>query len=174
MSPRTRKRQRYLGDSNHRDHVAIAERAVGHRLPRGAQVHHVNGNGRDNRPGNLVVCQDAAYHALLHKRQRALKECGCADWVRCRHCRQWGPPSTMWTCSTRPAITHHSKCDAAYQRAARIRRGPRPRRPAWKTEQTCEQCQGAYLTANPKRQRFCSLSCAMVGRTLRKQLRRVA
>jgi HNH endonuclease len=53
-----------------RQHVAIAERVLGRRLPRGACVHHVNGDGRDNMPSNLVICQDGSYHRLLHVRQR--------------------------------------------------------------------------------------------------------
>ena len=44
-----------------------AERALGHPLPPGAEVHDVNGT-RDSGP--LVICQDPAYHKLLHVRMR--------------------------------------------------------------------------------------------------------
>ena len=76
-------------------HVLVAERALGRRLPKGAQVHHVDENRLNNAPTNLVVCPDAAYHQLLHRRQRALAACGHADWLRCQICHQWGPPSEI-------------------------------------------------------------------------------
>lgn len=37
-----------------REHVAIAERILGRRLPLGVQVHHVNEVTTDNRHENLV------------------------------------------------------------------------------------------------------------------------
>ena len=53
-----------------RTHVLVAEAALGKHLPPGAIVHHVNGDSRDNRNCNLVICQDQAYHFMLHRYQR--------------------------------------------------------------------------------------------------------
>lgn len=49
-------------------HRRRAELALGKPLPRGAEVHHADGSMRDDAP--LVICQDRAYHMLLHKRMR--------------------------------------------------------------------------------------------------------
>lgn len=66
-------------------HQAVAEKALGHRLPRGVEVHHVDGDERNNANTNLVICQDRAYHRLLHTRARVL--------------RAGGDPNTQRMCS---------------------------------------------------------------------------
>lgn len=55
-----------------REHILVAERALGKALPDGAVVHHVNGDKADNRPANLVICEDQAYHLLIEERTRAI------------------------------------------------------------------------------------------------------
>lgn len=78
-----------LGPSRTMEHIVIVERAIGRKLPAGAEVHHVNGNGRDNRPSNLVVCQDKAYHKLLHRRLRIVKAGGNPNTQRiCGECQK--------------------------------------------------------------------------------------
>jgi hypothetical protein len=49
-------------------HRLRAERALGHALPPAAIVHHADGSTRRDAP--LVICQDEAYHKLLHRRMR--------------------------------------------------------------------------------------------------------
>ncbi len=49
-------------------HRLRAERALGKTLPSGAVVHHADGSKHSDAP--LVVCQNEAYHQLLHRRMR--------------------------------------------------------------------------------------------------------
>ena len=71
-------KQRYSPTAGHKngtvyEHVLIAQTALGGRsLPNGAEVHHVDGNQRNNTRRNLVICQSKAYHKLLHVRARVL------------------------------------------------------------------------------------------------------
>lgn len=101
------------------EHVLVAERALGHALPPGAQVHHVNENPADNRPSNLVICQDNAYHALLHCRARALAACGNPDGRKCTYCGAWDDPGAMTVLRTRPQVAYHTACAAEHFRRKR-------------------------------------------------------
>jgi hypothetical protein len=63
-------------------HTLIAESALGKPLPREVVIHH-------HTIKQLVICQDQAYHSLLHKRTRALRSCGHADWWKCVECKEY-------------------------------------------------------------------------------------
>ena len=74
-------------------HRFRAEQALGKPLPAGAIVHHADGSRGDNAP--LVICQDVAYHKLLHVRMR-IKAAG-------------GDPNTDKICSTCKQAKHRSQ-----------------------------------------------------------------
>src|SRR5436190_13794539 len=64
-------------------HIVVVEKALGHRLPLRAETHHVDGNKHNNANRNLVICQDHAYHALLHLRTRVVKAGGNPNLEKC-------------------------------------------------------------------------------------------
>lgn len=101
-------------------HVAIAERLMGGPLPRGAEVHHVNGVRSDNRSENLVVCPDTAYHQLLHRRQRALDACGDPDKRQCSFCRKWDDKENLYI-PKRSGRIEHRACGRVYR--AELKKG---------------------------------------------------
>jgi hypothetical protein len=74
-------------------HISIAEKALGKKLPKGVEVHHVDEIKGNNANDNLVICPNRNYHQLLHKRTRALNACGHADWLRCHVCKEYSPPA---------------------------------------------------------------------------------
>lgn len=77
---------RSLGLNRKYEHIIIAEKALGKALPKGAEVHHIDGNGFNNTNTNLVVCQNKSYHKLLHRRYKGLKKFGSVNARRCRRC----------------------------------------------------------------------------------------
>lgn len=83
-----------------REHVFLAEKALGKALPPKAVVHH-------HTPDQIVLCQDTTYHHLLHKRQRALKACGHAGWRKCWVCQTYDDPSKIKDYGRSP---YHQAC----------------------------------------------------------------
>lgn len=57
-------------------HELIAMKAFGRSLPSSSVIHHADGNPSNNANTNLVICQDQAYHMLLHALQRVLNAGG--------------------------------------------------------------------------------------------------
>jgi hypothetical protein len=108
-------------------HVVIAEAAHGGKpLPAKAMVHHVNGDPGDNRPENLVICPDQAYHKLLHVRTAAMDACGNPNWRSCRFCKRYDALENMRQLSPvhgieRP-IWEHVECSRAWSNAYYRRR----------------------------------------------------
>lgn len=75
-------------------HRRVVEQTYGP-LPRGAVVHHADGNPANNAPGNLVLCPSGAYHKLLHMRMRGRAATGNPAARLCAYCHQYDLPSNM-------------------------------------------------------------------------------
>lgn len=74
-------------------YVSIAEVVLGKKLPKGAQVHHFDENPRNNTHSNLVICENRAFHSLLHLRAKAYWATGNPNARQCQFCRRWGDPA---------------------------------------------------------------------------------
>lgn len=103
-------RQGYREFQNGSEHILIAERVLGRKLPINAVIHHVDGNGLNNYSANLVICQDQNYHVLLHQRQRALDQCGRADWLKCVYCKRYDSPENLYIRPGRNQGFHRACC----------------------------------------------------------------
>ena len=97
-----------------REHIVLAEKALGKPLPDKVVVHH-HGERSDNT--QLVVCQNQKYHMLLHMRTRALSACGHASWRMCKYCREYDKPENLYVGST--GTVYHRSCRNDYGKQRR-------------------------------------------------------
>lgn len=109
-------------DHNVRIHRVRAEMALGKPLPKKSVVHHADGSKSDTAP--LVICQDSAYHSLLHRRTRIVKAGGDPNtdaW--CSRCKSTKPMSSFAAkknCgNSSPFQGNCRECSAAIQRTRR-------------------------------------------------------
>lgn len=98
------------------EHVLVVERAMGKALSPKHPIHHVDGDGTNNAPQNLVACEDQAYHRLLHARQRALDACNNANAHPCRHCAGYDRQEDIYPKHSNCSSWYHRSCAAAYMR----------------------------------------------------------
>lgn len=93
--------------------LLIVEKALGKYLPMKAEIHHFNKVRNDDSHQNLVVCQDRAYHRLLHVRQEAVAAGFPATWRTCCFCKKYDTPENL----TKSARHHlHRDCQSRYMK----------------------------------------------------------
>lgn len=88
----------------------VVERVLGRLLKSTEIVHHVNLDESDDRNENLVVCQDKAYHNMLHRRLRARLACGDANKRHCQFCNGWDLPGENGMVVDVRNHTKHKQC----------------------------------------------------------------
>lgn len=77
-----------------RIHRIVAENALGKPLPATAVVHHHDRNPLNNANSNLVICENQAYHRMLHARMRVFYAGGDPNTEGfCSSCRSVKPVS---------------------------------------------------------------------------------
>jgi hypothetical protein len=106
------------------EHVVVVERAMGRELRAPAEVHHFDENRANNAPENLVVCQDHAYHMLLHRRAEALAMTGDPNAHKCEICHGFGDQADL-TVRHRPNghfRAYHRNCARVRSNADHARR----------------------------------------------------
>lgn len=97
------------------EHRRVVEQVLGFKLPSTVIVHHIDENRLNNTKDNLVVCQDASYHRLIHQRMRALKACGNANYQCCIFCKEWDDPKNMYHNKAQYAH-YHRPCRVKYRK----------------------------------------------------------
>ena len=111
--------RRYVGKKEKLQHILIAEAVIGKPLPKGAVVHHIDGNPHNNSHSNLLVCPSQAYHKLIHQRQTALNATGNADWRKCNRCHRYDATENLYISKSHSTV-YHRECEAEYVRARRL------------------------------------------------------
>lgn len=93
--------------------ILIAEKALNKILPPKAEIHHSNRKLNDDL--NLIICQNRAYHSLLHQRMRALEVCCHADWRKCKYCHKYDDPENLYI-SPNGLNCYHRICHNNYEK----------------------------------------------------------
>lgn len=109
-------RSDFAGNNAHNSEKTreIVEGVLGKPLSPGAEVHHIDGNTFNYNNSNLVICEDHAYHCLLHMRTKALIACGHANWRKCQFCGEYDSLGNLYIS---PNFTQcwHRECRNQYQ-----------------------------------------------------------
>lgn len=112
--------------SNHKgyimEHILITEKINNGPLPRGAVVHHIDGNGLNNNENNLMIFQSSTEHNIYHRKERAFKICGHDDWRKCKYCKRYDSVENLHM-ELSGNGGYHKKCKKEYDTKRYIMQG---------------------------------------------------
>lgn len=137
-----------IGGKPFYEHRLVMERAVGRKLRRDEHVHHINGDGRDNRLENLELMPASEHQKEHHPRSFDVSRLTqlLAEGKTFRQISKLMGKS----CSTLQTTAWRLKLSYAHSWGERRK----------KRERVCETCGKAYLYKRGNRGRFCSYACA--------------
>ena len=87
------------------EHILIAEKIRGKKLPPKAVIHHPFGKKDNNE--KIVICENQGYHLFLHTRERAYMACGNVHWRKCRFCQKYDDINNL---NLHRRSYYHKKC----------------------------------------------------------------
>jgi len=90
-----------------REHRVLAEKIFGGPLPKGYEVHHVDG-GKNG--GKLAICKNRAEHMKLHVEERAFKATGDRYKKLCPYCHKYDNKENMISYPSKPERFVHRVC----------------------------------------------------------------
>lgn len=94
------------------NHILVAEKAICRPISKKVDIHHVDLDKLNDANSNLVICENRAYHGLLHQRTRALEKCGHANYLKCQYCKKYDAPENIKVSSK---SKYHPSCKNKYE-----------------------------------------------------------
>lgn len=154
-------------------HRYVWEKEVG-TIPKGCQIHHINGNKADNRIDNLSIVT-ASGHQRLHGQEQSRKELhrkliekarpAAIAWHKSEEGRKWHSQASKG----RKAPRYEKVCDVCrktfmgtkLQRFCSNACKAKHRRDAGldDVERICEQCGKRFMISRYEDTKYCSLEC---------------
>lgn len=102
------------GGTDRQKDIWRAEKVLGKPMPSNAVLHH-------HTKTELVICEDQAYHALIHARARLIKNGIDPHKRKCALCKEYDFPENMVHGKTSRSYRHQS-CHNEYKRELRRRK----------------------------------------------------
>ena len=147
------------GRAGAQEHRVVVERVLGRHLDQRHPVHHVDGNKTNNATHNLVVCEDAEYHALLHRRARVVMAGGDPDTqALCSKCRRLKPSNDVVSGS------YCRDCRRAYNEAHPVKRTPGQNEARNRKRRVAVIPSDSHVTAPSEMRRLASQCTAILAR----------